>query len=91
MPTNNGLRLYEDQRPFPSRSKPPQDHPEQFVQRGKSRLRLPLLQDGKLLTKSQIFQQQIAAGTDRLNEQDEQELQRSEHTPVVAELTPNQR
>ncbi len=31
VPAHDGLRLDEDQSPFPSRPKPPQDHPEQFI------------------------------------------------------------
>jgi hypothetical protein len=34
VPTNNGLRLNENQGPFPSWPKPPQDHPKQFVLSG---------------------------------------------------------
>jgi len=37
------------------------------------------------LAKRQVFQQEVAAGTDRPNKQDEQELQRTEHGPVVTE------
>ncbi len=88
VPTNDSLRLDEDQRPFPSRPKPPQDYPEQFVRSGKARLRMPLFQDGELLSQSQILQKQIAARSRRLKEQDKQELQRAEHMPFVAEKTP---
>jgi hypothetical protein len=35
-------------------------------------LRMPLFQNSKLLAKSQVFQQQIAARTDRPNEEDKQ-------------------
>ena len=51
MPANNGLRLDKNQRPLPSRPKLPQHHPEQFIRRGKSRLRMLLLQYCKLLAK----------------------------------------
>jgi hypothetical protein len=85
MPANDGLRLNKDQCPLPSRPKPLQDHPKDFVRCGESRLRMPLFQNGKLLAKSQIFQEQVAARTDRSIEQDEQELQRTEHELVVAE------
>ena len=61
MPANDGLRLDEDQRPFPSRPEPPQDDPEQFIGSGKPRLRMSPFQDGKLLPKRQVFQEQVAA------------------------------
>jgi hypothetical protein len=55
MPTNNGLRLDEDQRLLPFRPKPPQDNPKQFVRGCKSRLGMSPFQDGELLPKSQIL------------------------------------
>jgi hypothetical protein len=85
MPSDNGLRLDKNQGPFPSRPKPPEHHPEQFVRSGKPRLRMLLFQNGELLAQSQIFQQQVAARTNRSNKQDKQVLQRTEHKPVVAE------
>jgi hypothetical protein len=87
MPANDGLRLDEDQRPSPSRPKPPQDHPEQFVRRSESRLRVLLFQDSALLPKGQVFQHQVAARADRVNEQVEQQLQRTEHEPVLTEAS----
>jgi hypothetical protein len=44
-----------------------------------------LFQNGKLLPKGQVFQEEVAARTARLNDQIEQELQRTEHELVVAE------
>ena len=61
MPANDGLRLDKDQCPLPSRPKPPQHHPKQFIRSAKPQLRVALPQDCKLLPKSQIFQQQVAA------------------------------
>jgi len=92
MPANNGLRLYEDQRPLPSRPEPPQYHPEPSFRSGKSRLRMPSFQNNELLPKSQVFQKQVVARTDRSNEQDEQEPQRARHESVVsnASLLQNQ-
>ena|ERR1035437_383542 len=84
MPANDGFRLHEDQCPFPSRPEPPQDHPEQFVGNGKSRLWPLLFQNAKLLTQRQVFQEEVAARTDRANEQDEQEPQRTRHEHFVA-------
>ncbi len=85
MPANYGVRLDENQCPLPSRPDPLQHHPEQFVRGGKPRLRMLLLQYGELLAKCQVFQQQISARGAGLSDQDKQELQRTEHTPVVAE------
>jgi hypothetical protein len=87
MPANNGLRLDENQRPLPSRPKPPQHYPEQLVGYSKSRLEAPLFQNGKLLPKGQVFQKQVAARTAGLNEQIEQKFQPTEHELVVAEAS----
>jgi len=84
MPANHGLGLNEDQRPLPSRPKPPEHYPEHFVGSGKSGLRMSRFQDGELLPKRQVFQHQVAPRTARPNDQIEQELQRTEHEPVVA-------
>jgi hypothetical protein len=46
---------------------------------------VPLFQNSKLLPKCQVFQQQVAARTARLNDQIKQELQRTEHELVVTE------
>jgi hypothetical protein len=51
----------------------------------KSWLRELPFQDGKLLPKCQVFQEEVAARTARLNDQIEKELQRAEHKPVLAE------
>jgi hypothetical protein len=69
MPTNNGFRLDEDQCPLPSWPEPPQHHPEQSVRTCKLRPRVPTCQDGQLLPKRQIFQEQVGVGTDRSENQ----------------------
>jgi len=84
MPANNGLRLDEDQCPLPSGPEPPQYHLEQFVRSSKSRLRTLLFQNGELLPESHVFQQQIAARGAGLNDQDKQELHRTEHKTSLA-------
>jgi hypothetical protein len=90
VPTDNGVRLDEDQGSLPSRPEPLQHHLEQFVVSSKLRLRLLLFQYCELLAKCQVYQQQFATRSDRLKEQNEQELQRTEHEPVVTELcSPN--
>jgi hypothetical protein len=87
MPANYGLGLNEDQRPLPSRPKPSQCHPEQFVMSGKPRLRVFPFQNGELLPKCQVFQEKVAARTVRPNDQIEKTLQRAEHELVVAEAS----
>jgi hypothetical protein len=68
VPAYNGLRLAENQRRLPPRPELPQDHLEQFILSGKVRLRMLLLQNGKLLPKRQILQEEAAARVDRPNE-----------------------
>ena len=85
VPAHNGLRLNENQRLLPSRPKPSQHHPKQFILSGKPRLGLLPPQNCKLLPKRHIFQEEVATGIDRPKEQGKQELQRTEHMPVVAE------
>jgi hypothetical protein len=87
MPANDGLRLDEGQCPLPSRPQLPQDYPEQLVGYSKSRLRAPLFQNGKLLPKCKVFHEKVAARAAKPNKKSEQELQRTEHQPVVAEAS----
>jgi hypothetical protein len=61
MPADDSLRLNEDQCPYPAIPQLPQHHPEQFVRNSKSRLRILLFENTELLTKSQVFQEQITA------------------------------
>jgi hypothetical protein len=75
MPTNYRLGLDKDQRLLPSWPKPAQHHPEEFVRRNKSRLRTLLLENGKLLPKSQVFQKQVAARAKQSSKENSQEPQ----------------
>jgi hypothetical protein len=52
---------------------------------GKSRLRMSPFQDGELLPKRQVFQEEVTARTARPNDQIEKKLQRAEL--VVAEVS----
>jgi hypothetical protein len=52
MPAKDGFGLDENQSPLPMSPEPPQHHPEQFVRQSESRLRMLLLENGKLLPKS---------------------------------------
>src|ERR1035438_1359632 len=56
VPTNDRLRLDEDQHLSPSRPEPSQDYPKQLVRSGKSRFWMPSFQDAELLPKRQVFQ-----------------------------------
>src|SRR5580698_1126801 len=63
MPSHHCLRFDENQRPPPSRPYASQHHPKQSIRSRNPWLRTPTFPNGKLLPKSQIFQEQIAAGT----------------------------
>ena len=60
-----------------STPEPPQDHPEQFLRSGKSRLWTPPFQDTELLPQRQVFQEQKVEGTGRSNDQDGEKHQRT--------------
>ena len=75
----DSLRLDEDQCPFPSRPEPPQHHPEQFVRSKNPRLRMPPLQNRKLLPKGQVFQEQVMARTEESNSKCSQKSQQAQH------------
>jgi hypothetical protein len=53
--------LDQDQHLLPSRPKPPQDYPKEFVLSGKLQPRASFAQNRELLPKSQVFQEQIPA------------------------------
>ncbi len=82
VPAHDGLWMDENQCPLPSRPKPPQDDPKQFVRSGKPRLRMFLFQNDELLPKRQVLQQKIMSRSEGMNKQGKQKLQRTEHTLV---------
>jgi len=49
------------------------------IRSGKFRLRTALLQNGKLLSQSQILQKQVTPGTEGSSSQNEQEPQQAQH------------
>ena len=61
MPSDNRLRLDENQCLSPPGSEPPQYDPEKPVGDGKTRMERSPFQDSKLLPESQILQEEIAA------------------------------
>ena len=79
VPANDCLRLDEDQRALPFRPEPPQDHPEQLVGSRDLRSRTPLLQNDKLLAKSQVLKQQVAARAKDADKEDRQRSQQAQH------------
>jgi hypothetical protein len=79
MPAKDGFGLDENQSPVPMSPEPPQHHPEQFVRQSESRLRMLLLENGKLLPKSQIFQEQVAARAKKSSKEYSQEPQMAQH------------
>ena len=81
VPSDNGLRLDENQRLLPPTPKTSQHHPEQSVRGRKVRLRMFLLQDGKLLPKRQILQQWIATRTTESNRQRWDSPQQTQYKP----------
>src|ERR1035437_7172376 len=87
VPAKHSLRLDEDQRPIPSRPKPSQDHPEEFVRNTKPRLRTATHQDRKLLPQGQVFKKEMTARTNRPDEESEQEAQNTQHGWVIPKKT----
>jgi hypothetical protein len=79
MPANHRLWLHKNQRSLPFGPEARQGCPEQPIRRGKARPRASLLQNGKLLPKGQVLQEQIAAGTEGSGSQYEQEPQQAQH------------
>jgi len=79
MPANNSFRPDEDQCPLPPRPEPSQRHPKQFIRSGKSRQRVTLPQNRKLLPQSQILQGQVAARAKETNSQYRKKPQQAQH------------
>jgi hypothetical protein len=73
--SHNGLRLNENQCLPPPGPEAPQYHPEKSVGNGKPRMRMPPLQDSKLLAESEILQEQIAARTKESDNRNRQKPQ----------------
>ena len=77
VPADNGLRLDEDQRLLPANPQPPQHHPEQLVASNKPGLRMLPFENAELLSKSQVFEEQVAARAKQSRNRDNQEPQRT--------------
>jgi hypothetical protein len=77
VPTDDCLRLHENQSLLPPRPQPPQHHPEQLVNACEPGSRPPpLIQDSKLLSKSQVFKEKIASRSEEPDNQKRQNLSR---------------
>ena len=88
VPSHNGLRLEENQCLPPPGPETPQYHPEESVRNGKSRMRMPPLQDSKLLAESEFFQQEIAARTKESDNRNRQKPHKHNMTPMLHGLKP---
>jgi hypothetical protein len=73
MPSDNRLQPHEHQHLPPPRPESSQHHPEPFVSDRKPDQGASPFQHSKLLSKSKIFQQQIAASMKRPRSDSEQE------------------
>ena len=88
VPANDCLWLDEDQRVPPFRPEPPQDHPEQLVRSRDQRVRIPLLQNDKLLAKSQVLKQQVTARAKDADKEDRQRSQQAQHEVSIIPAHP---
>ena len=86
MPANNCLRLNEDQCPTPASPQPPQHHPEQFVSSSKSRPRMLPFENAKLLPKSKVFEEQVAARAKEASGHDRQKPHQEHHETSFARV-----
>src|ERR1700676_4603069 len=87
VPANNSLWLDEDQRVPPFRPEPAQDHPQQLVGSRDLRARIPLLQNDKLLAKSQVLKQQVAARAKDADKEDRQRLHQAQKKASIIRTT----
>jgi hypothetical protein len=80
MPSDHSLRLTKHKRPYPSRPEPAQEHPKESVMRTESGPRTPALQYDKLLPQRQIFQEQVATGTEQPTNKSKKGSEQAYHT-----------
>jgi hypothetical protein len=73
MPANDGSGRNQNERSPPSGPESLQDNPEQLVQDGQSPARTVSVQRKKLLTQSEIFENEILSGTE-CNDKPSQEM-----------------
>jgi hypothetical protein len=78
VPTDDCLRLDDDQGIRPTRPKPPKDDPEDSVG-GPDERASPRHQGGELLAEGEILEQKIAAGTEGRGEHSHRHRYKSKH------------
>jgi len=72
MPTNNSFRRYDYQGLFPFRPQPLDGNPKQPINASRSGFWLPALQSRELLTKCQIFEQEVTSRIEAASKQTQQ-------------------
>jgi len=64
MPADDSFRLHNKECLPPPRPESAEANPKQPIRDGKSRMGMPTCQNGKLLPQGQVFEEQIAAGSE---------------------------
>src|SRR5689334_9173810 len=86
MPANDGSGRNQNERSPPSGPESLQDNPEQLVQDGQSPARTVSVQRKKLLTQSEIFENEIPSGTE-CNDKPSQEMpERHDYAEIMARI-----
>jgi hypothetical protein len=65
MPTDNGFGLNNENRPLPARPDSAQERPEEFVRQRRPSPRSFPDHERKLLSQREVFEQEIATGTEK--------------------------
>src|SRR5271168_2499986 len=88
VPSHNCIRLNENQCMPPPGPEPSQYHPEKSVGSSKPRTGMSPFQNSKLLTESQILQEEIAARTKESDNRNSQKPQEAQHQGSIARGQP---
>src|SRR5271156_4471854 len=88
VPSHNCIRLNENQCMPPPGPEPSQYHPEKSVGSSKPRTGMSPFQNSKLLTESQILQEEIAARTKESDNWNSQKPQEAQHQGSIARGQP---
>lgn len=89
MPVDDRLGLNNEKVLLPSAPESVQDDPKQPIRHSEPRLRMPVCQNHELLPQGQIFEEKFLPGiheAGKRGKRHEQQLQRAEHIPVVADF-----
>ena len=79
MPTDDRARLNDAESAFPIGPRMREPSPESAVQRGQARTFCATAEDQKLVSQSQVFEEQISAGFEPCESNLEQECQPTDH------------